>query len=150
MTLSGKWAVAKRLRINSGHALTPWCPFLCSGWGDLPNVQAKPEPSSWGEPAPNAPSVDNGTSAWGKPPRGCGGWGDGGHESAGPYGRGNVPPGSGPKQGKHQEAGVISVSVHVLACNALEEHISASRSSEGVSFSLIVSAFMLGERSREE
>ncbi|KAG5278976.1 hypothetical protein AALO_G00104780 [Alosa alosa] len=75
-------------------------PLVAPGWGDLPNVQAKPEPSTWGEPAPNAPPVDNGTSAWGKPPRGHGGWGDGGHEPAGPYGRGSAPPGSAPcKQG---------------------------------------------------
>ncbi|XP_051571363.1 trinucleotide repeat-containing gene 6C protein-like isoform X3 [Myxocyprinus asiaticus] len=60
------------------------------GWGEMTNVHSKPEPS-WGEPA--AASVDNGTSAWGKPPGGCGGWGDNGPEV---YGRGNGPPGSAP------------------------------------------------------
>ncbi|XP_052407791.1 trinucleotide repeat-containing gene 6C protein isoform X4 [Carassius gibelio] len=59
------------------------------GWGETTNVHPKPEPS-WGEPATPAASVDNGTSAWGKPQ---GGWGDNGPEV---YGRGNGPPGSAP------------------------------------------------------
>lgn len=58
----------------------------------MPNVHSKPEPS-WGEPAPPPSSVDNGTSAWGKPPGGCGSWPDNGPEG---YGRGNGPPGSAP------------------------------------------------------
>lgn len=58
----------------------------------MTNVHSKPEPS-WGEPATPAASVDNGTSAWGKPPGGCGSWGDNGPEV---YGRGNGPPGSAP------------------------------------------------------
>ncbi|XP_051987447.1 trinucleotide repeat-containing gene 6C protein isoform X3 [Xyrauchen texanus] len=62
------------------------------GWGEMTNVHSKPEPS-WGEPAAPPASVDNGTSAWGKPPGGCGGWGDNGPEV---YGRGNGPPGSAP------------------------------------------------------
>uniref|UniRef100_A0AAY5L2R1 Trinucleotide repeat-containing gene 6C protein n=1 Tax=Esox lucius TaxID=8010 RepID=A0AAY5L2R1_ESOLU len=68
------------------------------GWGELPSVQQpKPEPA-WGEPAGPTPAVDNGTSAWGKPPAVPGGWADGGHgghEANGPYGRGNNGP-SGP------------------------------------------------------
>ncbi|KAL6476003.1 hypothetical protein MHYP_G00145020 [Metynnis hypsauchen] len=67
-------------------------PIMNPGWGEMPNVHSKPEPS-WGEPAPPAVSVDNGTSAWGKPPGSCGGWGDGSPEG---YSRGNVPPGSAP------------------------------------------------------
>uniref|UniRef100_A0A4W5K801 Trinucleotide repeat-containing gene 6C protein n=1 Tax=Hucho hucho TaxID=62062 RepID=A0A4W5K801_9TELE len=64
-------------------------------WGELPSVQQpKPEPA-WGEPAGPSPAVDNGTSAWGKPPGVPGGWGDGGHEPNGPYRRGNNGP-SGP------------------------------------------------------
>ncbi|XP_016355249.1 trinucleotide repeat-containing gene 6C protein isoform X4 [Sinocyclocheilus anshuiensis] len=59
------------------------------GWGEMTNVHSKPEPS-WVEAAAPAASVDNGTSAWGKPP---GGWGDNGPEV---YGRGNGPPGSSP------------------------------------------------------
>uniref|UniRef100_A0A8C2EXV0 Trinucleotide repeat-containing gene 6C protein n=1 Tax=Cyprinus carpio TaxID=7962 RepID=A0A8C2EXV0_CYPCA len=59
------------------------------GWGEMTNVHSKPEPS-WGESAAPAASVDNGTSAWGKPQ---GGWGDNGPEI---YGRGNGPPGSAP------------------------------------------------------
>ncbi|XP_059414319.1 trinucleotide repeat-containing gene 6C protein-like isoform X1 [Carassius carassius] len=59
------------------------------GWGEMTNVHSKPEPS-WGEPATPAASVDNGTSAWGKP---SGGWGDNGPEV---YGRGSGPPGSAP------------------------------------------------------
>uniref|UniRef100_A0A673H9H7 Trinucleotide repeat-containing gene 6C protein n=1 Tax=Sinocyclocheilus rhinocerous TaxID=307959 RepID=A0A673H9H7_9TELE len=59
------------------------------GWGEMTNVHSKPEPS-WVEAAAPAASVDNGTSAWGKPP---GGWGDNGPEV---YGRGNGPPGSAP------------------------------------------------------
>ncbi|XP_026026367.1 trinucleotide repeat-containing gene 6C protein isoform X1 [Astatotilapia calliptera] len=65
------------------------------GWGEIPSVQPKSEPA-WGEPAAPTSAVDNGTSAWGKPPGGVGGWGDGGHESSGPYGRGSGPPGSAP------------------------------------------------------
>ncbi|XP_036417415.1 trinucleotide repeat-containing gene 6C protein isoform X1 [Colossoma macropomum] len=67
-------------------------PVMASGWGEKSNVHSKTEPS-WGEPAAPAVSVDNGTSAWGKPPGGCGGWGDGSPES---YSRGNVPQGSAP------------------------------------------------------
>uniref|UniRef100_A0A672G2Z0 Trinucleotide repeat-containing gene 6C protein n=1 Tax=Salarias fasciatus TaxID=181472 RepID=A0A672G2Z0_SALFA len=66
-----------------------------TGWGDLPSVQPKSEPA-WGEPAAPTSAVDNGTSAWGKPPGGVGGWGDGGHEPSGPYGRANGPPGAAP------------------------------------------------------
>lgn len=62
------------------------------GWGEMTNVHSKPEPT-WGEPAAPAVSVDNGTSAWGKPPGGCGGWSDNGPEV---YGRGNGPPGPAP------------------------------------------------------
>uniref|UniRef100_A0A4W6FS37 Trinucleotide repeat-containing gene 6C protein n=1 Tax=Lates calcarifer TaxID=8187 RepID=A0A4W6FS37_LATCA len=65
------------------------------GWGELPSVQPKSEPA-WGEPAAPTSTVDNGTSAWGKPPGGVGGWGDGSHEPSGPYGRANGPPGSAP------------------------------------------------------
>ncbi|KAJ8363492.1 hypothetical protein SKAU_G00123230 [Synaphobranchus kaupii] len=71
-------------------------PLVAPGWGELPSVQPKPEPS-WGEPPAPAPSVDNGTSAWGKPPGSSGTWaGEGGHETPGPYGRGTAPPGSAP------------------------------------------------------
>uniref|UniRef100_A0A087Y188 Trinucleotide repeat-containing gene 6C protein n=1 Tax=Poecilia formosa TaxID=48698 RepID=A0A087Y188_POEFO len=64
-------------------------------WGELPSVQPKPEPA-WGEPAAPTSAVDNGTSAWGKPPGGVGGWGDGGHEPPGPYVRSNGHTGSAP------------------------------------------------------
>ncbi|KAM9857702.1 trinucleotide repeat-containing gene 6C protein [Aulostomus maculatus] len=70
-------------------------PLANPGWGELPSVQPKSEPA-WGEPAAPTSAVDNGTSAWGKPPGGVGGWGDGGHEPSGPYGRGSGPPGSAP------------------------------------------------------
>ncbi|XP_070827038.1 trinucleotide repeat-containing gene 6C protein isoform X1 [Chaetodon trifascialis] len=73
-------------------------PLANPGWGELPSVQPKSEPA-WGEPAAPTSTVDNGTSAWGKPPGGVGGWGDsghGGHEPSGPYGRANGPPGSAP------------------------------------------------------
>ncbi|XP_042578968.1 trinucleotide repeat-containing gene 6C protein isoform X6 [Cyprinus carpio] len=62
------------------------------GWGEMTNCHSKPEPS-WGEPATPAASVDNGTSAWGKPSGGCGSWGDNGPEV---YGRGSGPPGTAP------------------------------------------------------
>ncbi|XP_054460576.1 trinucleotide repeat-containing gene 6C protein [Anoplopoma fimbria] len=68
-------------------------PLANPGWGELPTAQPKSEPP-WGEPAAPTSSVDNGTSAWGKPTGGEGGWGDGGHESSGPYGRANGPTGS--------------------------------------------------------
>ncbi|XP_073800813.1 trinucleotide repeat-containing gene 6C protein isoform X10 [Danio rerio] len=62
------------------------------GWGEMTNAHSKPEPL-WGEPAAPAASVDNGTSAWGKPPGSCGSWGENGPEV---YSRGNGPPGSAP------------------------------------------------------
>ncbi|XP_034045701.1 trinucleotide repeat-containing gene 6C protein isoform X2 [Thalassophryne amazonica] len=67
-------------------------PLIAQGWGDLPNSHTKSE-NSWGEPVPSPVSVDNGTSAWGKPSGSCGGWGDGNPDS---YGRGNpkMPPAS--------------------------------------------------------
>ncbi|XP_039596742.1 trinucleotide repeat-containing gene 6C protein isoform X1 [Polypterus senegalus] len=73
----------------------PSAPQNRPGWGDLPSIHSKPEPS-WGEPASPAPAVDNGTSAWGKPPGGCGGWGDNSPDPSGPYGRVNIPSGSAP------------------------------------------------------
>ncbi|XP_017277292.2 trinucleotide repeat-containing gene 6C protein-like, partial [Kryptolebias marmoratus] len=51
-------------------------PLIAQGWGDLPSSHTKSE-SSWREPAPSPVSVDNGTSAWGKPTGSSGGWGDG-------------------------------------------------------------------------
>lgn len=60
--------------------------FVCPpGWGEISSSHTKSE-SSWGEPAPSPVSVDNGTSAWGKPSGNCGGWGESNPES---YGRGN-------------------------------------------------------------
>lgn len=70
----------------------------------MTNVHSKPEPS-WGEPATPAASVDNGTSAWGKPSGGCGSWGDNGPEV---YGRGSGPPGTAPcKPGQFYECTFI-------------------------------------------
>ncbi|TKS91864.1 Trinucleotide repeat-containing gene 6C protein [Collichthys lucidus] len=60
-------------------------PLIAQGWGEIPSSHTKSE-SSWGEPAPAPVSVDNGTSAWGKPTGSCGGWGDGNPDG---YGRGN-------------------------------------------------------------
>uniref|UniRef100_A0A096MD06 Trinucleotide repeat containing adaptor 6C n=1 Tax=Poecilia formosa TaxID=48698 RepID=A0A096MD06_POEFO len=60
-------------------------PLIAQGWGELPSSHTKSE-SSWGEPAPSPVSVDNGTSAWGKPSGGAGGWGDGNPDN---YGRSN-------------------------------------------------------------
>ncbi|KAM9391813.1 trinucleotide repeat-containing gene 6C protein isoform 2-T2 [Pholidichthys leucotaenia] len=57
--------------------------LIPQGWGDLPSSHAKSE-SSWGDPAPSPVSVDNGTSAWGKPS--SGGWGE---NNADNYGRSN-------------------------------------------------------------
>ncbi|XP_075759675.1 trinucleotide repeat-containing gene 6C protein isoform X5 [Pelodiscus sinensis] len=59
-----------------------------AGWGEMPNVHTKTE-SSWGEPSSPSAAVDNGTSAWGKPPSSGTGWGDNSTESAGTYGRAN-------------------------------------------------------------
>ncbi|XP_074927867.1 trinucleotide repeat-containing gene 6C protein isoform X3 [Chelonoidis abingdonii] len=61
-----------------------------AGWGEMPTVHAKTE-SSWGEPASPSAAVDNGTSAWGKPPSSGTGWGENSAESAGTYGRANTP-----------------------------------------------------------
>ncbi|XP_062294275.1 trinucleotide repeat-containing gene 6C protein-like isoform X2 [Scomber scombrus] len=62
-------------------------PLITQGWGEPPSSHTKSE-STWGESAPSAVSVsvDNGTSAWGKPTGSCGGWGDSNPDS---YGRGN-------------------------------------------------------------
>uniref|UniRef100_A0A3Q1GFX1 Trinucleotide repeat-containing gene 6C protein n=1 Tax=Acanthochromis polyacanthus TaxID=80966 RepID=A0A3Q1GFX1_9TELE len=60
-------------------------PLIAQGWGELPSSHTKSE-SSWGEPAPSPVSVDNGTSAWGKPSGSCGGWGENNPDN---YGRGN-------------------------------------------------------------
>lgn len=50
--------------------------FVCtSGWGEIPSSHTKSE-SSWGEPVPSPVTVDNGTSAWGKPTGSCSSWGD--------------------------------------------------------------------------
>ncbi|XP_061568388.1 trinucleotide repeat-containing gene 6C protein isoform X2 [Cololabis saira] len=59
-------------------------PMMAQGWGEIPSSHPKSE-STWGDPAPSPVSVDNGTSAWGKP-TGSSGWGDGNPDS---YGRGN-------------------------------------------------------------
>nr|XP_046270047.1 trinucleotide repeat-containing gene 6C protein isoform X1 [Scatophagus argus] len=60
-------------------------PLIAQGWGEMPSSHTKSD-SSWGEPAASPVSVDNGTSAWGKPTGSCGGWGDSNPDS---YGRGN-------------------------------------------------------------
>ncbi|XP_072098068.1 trinucleotide repeat-containing gene 6C protein isoform X10 [Mobula birostris] len=65
-------------------------PLLAPGWGETLSVPTKTE-NSWGEPPSQSTSVDNGTSAWGKPPNGSSGWGDNTVESTGNFGRGNVP-----------------------------------------------------------
>ncbi|XP_043383744.1 trinucleotide repeat-containing gene 6C protein isoform X24 [Chelonia mydas] len=61
-----------------------------AGWGEMPTVHTKTE-SSWGEPSSPSAAVDNGTSAWGKPPSSGTGWGDNSAEPAGTYGRVNAP-----------------------------------------------------------
>ncbi|XP_043383747.1 trinucleotide repeat-containing gene 6C protein isoform X26 [Chelonia mydas] len=65
-------------------------PLLGPGWGEMPTVHTKTE-SSWGEPSSPSAAVDNGTSAWGKPPSSGTGWGDNSAEPAGTYGRVNAP-----------------------------------------------------------
>ncbi|XP_066503986.1 trinucleotide repeat-containing gene 6C protein isoform X2 [Hoplias malabaricus] len=70
-------------------------PIVNPGWGELPSVQMKSESTSWSDsPSSSSSSMDNGTTAWGKPPRGPGGWGDNSHEPTGNY-RGSTS-GSGP------------------------------------------------------
>lgn len=94
--------------------------MLYPGWGDLSSVQTKSEPA-WGEPASPTSAVDNGTSAWGKPPGGVAGWGDGGHEPSGLYGRTSGPPASAPckpgtihiKTAVSQSANTFSARAHV-------------------------------------
>ncbi|XP_055510213.1 trinucleotide repeat-containing gene 6C protein-like isoform X8 [Leucoraja erinacea] len=65
-------------------------PLLAPGWGEALSVPAKTE-NSWGEPPSPLTAVDNGTSAWGKPPNGSSGWGDNTVELTGNFGRGNPP-----------------------------------------------------------
>ncbi|XP_030638829.1 trinucleotide repeat-containing gene 6C protein [Chanos chanos] len=67
-------------------------PLITPGWGEMSSVPSKPE-NTWGEPTLPAATVDNGTSAWGKPPGSCGSWGDSDAEG---FGRGNGNPGSAP------------------------------------------------------
>uniref|UniRef100_UPI00398F8BE3 trinucleotide repeat-containing gene 6C protein isoform X12 n=1 Tax=Pristiophorus japonicus TaxID=55135 RepID=UPI00398F8BE3 len=59
-------------------------------WGETLSVPTKTE-NSWGEPPSPSTTVDNGTSAWGKPPNSNSAWGDNTAESTGNYGRGNAP-----------------------------------------------------------
>lgn len=61
-----------------------------AGWGEMPAVHTKSE-ASWGEPSSPSAAVDNGTSAWGKPPSSGTGWGENPAEPAGTYGRTNAP-----------------------------------------------------------
>ncbi|XP_017166169.1 trinucleotide repeat-containing gene 6B protein [Poecilia reticulata] len=64
-----------------------------------PPVQQQPnrptaaltEPSGWGGATPAAPSVDNGTTAWGKPSDAPAGWGEADDAGAKPAGWGNAP-----------------------------------------------------------
>lgn len=56
----------------------------------MPAVHTKSE-ASWGEPSSPSAAVDNGTSAWGKPPSSGTGWGENPAEPAGTYGRTNTP-----------------------------------------------------------
>ncbi|OPJ88721.1 trinucleotide repeat-containing 6C protein isoform F [Patagioenas fasciata monilis] len=65
-------------------------PLLGPGWGEMPTVHTKTE-APWGEPSSPSAAVDNGTSAWGKPPSSGTGWGDNPAEPAGTYGRTNTP-----------------------------------------------------------
>ena len=65
-------------------------PLASAGWGEMPTVHTKTE-ASWGEPSSPSAAVDNGTSAWGKPPSSGTGWGENPAESAGTYGRTNAP-----------------------------------------------------------
>ncbi|XP_069786386.1 trinucleotide repeat-containing gene 6C protein isoform X1 [Narcine bancroftii] len=65
-------------------------PLLAPGWGETLGIPTKTE-NSWGEPPSPSTAVDNGTSAWGKPPNGSSGWGDNTVESTGNFGRGNAP-----------------------------------------------------------
>ncbi|KAL4657937.1 trinucleotide repeat-containing protein 6C-like, partial [Arapaima gigas] len=69
-------------------------PLGPDGWGDLPGMHPKAEPS-WGQGPCPPPAVDNGTSAWGKPPASCRGWVDG-PEPPGAFGRGTTTPGTAP------------------------------------------------------
>ncbi|XP_032900520.1 trinucleotide repeat-containing gene 6C protein isoform X6 [Amblyraja radiata] len=65
-------------------------PLIAPGWGEALSVPAKTE-NSWGEPPSPLTAVDNGTSAWGKPPNGSSGWGNNTVELTGNFGRGNPP-----------------------------------------------------------
>lgn len=92
-----------------------------SGWGELPSVQPKSEPA-WGEPAAPTSTVDNGTSAWGKPPGGVGGWGDSSHEPSGPYGRANGPPGSAPCKTGIAHRSIIIADTGMYKRNSMGSH----------------------------
>ncbi|XP_043570571.1 trinucleotide repeat-containing gene 6C protein isoform X7 [Chiloscyllium plagiosum] len=59
------------------------------GWGETLSVPTKTD-NSWGEPPLPSTTVDNGTSAWGKPPNGSSSWADNTAESTGNFGRGNA------------------------------------------------------------
>ncbi|MEQ2211486.1 hypothetical protein XENOCAPTIV_003374, partial [Xenoophorus captivus] len=102
-----------------------------NGWGEIPSVQPKSEPA-WGEPAAPTSTVDNGTSAWGKPPGGVGGWRDGGHDPSGPYVRSNGPTGSAPCKSGFFTLGV-SLSSFLRSAALLEKKTDMDKRSLGMS-----------------
>lgn len=89
------------------------------GWGELPNSHTKSE-SSWGEPAPSPVTVDNGTSAWGKPTGSCGGWGDSNQDT---YSRGNTTMTSAScKPGRKLGLYCFQFSIYFLKCVYIWEY----------------------------
>uniref|UniRef100_A0A6I8NNW6 Trinucleotide repeat-containing gene 6C protein n=1 Tax=Ornithorhynchus anatinus TaxID=9258 RepID=A0A6I8NNW6_ORNAN len=77
-------------QLNRSPLLGP----VSAGWGEMPNVHSKAE-ASWGEASSSSSSpsatVDNGTSAWGKPPSSGTGWGENPAEAAGSFARASAP-----------------------------------------------------------
>lgn len=113
--------------------MTNWSFFFFPGWGEIPSVQPKSDPA-WGEPAAPTSAVDNGTSAWGKPPGGVGGWGDGVHEPSGPYGRGSGLPGPAPCKPGNTQKSLMFAGTAMLHVN---NKSSASSGIDNVMFSSI-------------
>nr|XP_033816018.1 trinucleotide repeat-containing gene 6C protein isoform X3 [Geotrypetes seraphini] len=90
-TTTTNTAMIEPLPSHQSSAQQNRSPLLGSaGWGDMPTVHSKTE-TSWGEPPSPSAAIDNGTSAWGKPPHSGSGWGDSSADSAGTYGRASAP-----------------------------------------------------------
>lgn len=91
----GEFIVGYKLRCSEISTSAPvwtvlWLTLAALGWGEPYSAPQKMESSTWGETSGPPPvSVDNGTSAWGKPMDTGSSWEDPGRENSGTSGWGN-------------------------------------------------------------